>query len=264
MKWTPETFSSSPNYRSKSAEGPGSKSPIPVFGIVAGAIGLVLVGSCITLLMVRNIESRSRPEPVAPLKEGAPVAATVGTPRYEIIERSADRAKDVFFVRLARKPSKDELLVITREIKSRARAPRAVIWFRLGDGNPKSNSWAAADCNPEPEVEIRGHTAETEAELLRRPLAADADDVIGRWIEDAGEGELYTIYRRRDSLWLDSARSANGSGIQQELVELRRGGLQTFQRKEFSRAGDRYVINGYGDLEIRDNEGLMLVAPRGR
>jgi len=214
--------------------------------------------------MVRNIESRSKPAPVAPREKGASATATGGAPRYEIIERSADRAKDVFFVRLARKPSKDELLVITREIQSQARAPRAVIWFGLGDGNPKSNPWAAADCNPETKVEIRGHTAESEAELLRRPLPANATDVIGRWIEDAGEGKLYTIYRRGDSLWLDSARSPDSSGIQQELVELGRGGLWRFQRKEFSRAGDRYVVNGYGDLEIGDGEGLLLVARRVR
>jgi hypothetical protein len=248
--------------KANSTEGPRSKSPISVIGIVAGALGLVLVGGCITLLMVRNMESTPKHEPVAPSARAAAAVATGGAPRYEIIEQDGDRAKDVFFVRLDRKPSRDELLVISREIRSRGRAPRTVIWFGLVDGNPKSNPWASVDCDPEPQVEIRGLTAQAEAELLRRPLAAGASDIIGRWIEDANGGALYTLYRRADSLLLETAHSPDGNGTQDELVKIEGGGLQQFQRKAFSRAGDRYVINGYGDLEIRDDHGLILVARR--
>ena len=199
------------------------------------------------------------------VETNSPVAIkAAGTPKYEIVERDGDYGKDVFWVRLSRKPSSAELIAITREIKSQARKPRAVIWFALPTGDHKINAWASADCDPEVQVEIHGLTEEQATQLMRRPLPNGSSAIVGRWLEDANGGVLWTIYRQGDSLWLEHAGSAQGNGIRREIVEVETIGHRRFQRKEFSRAGDHYVINGRGNLEVRDDRGLFTTANLGR
>jgi hypothetical protein len=181
------------------------------------------------------------------------------------VQQEGDYAKDVFWIRLDKKTTREGLAAICRDLKTKSSRPRTVVWFVLGDLTPRPGAWATADCDPEPKVDILGLTPEQEADLLTRSLPAGASEILGRWLEDdGGDTALFTIYRASDSLWLETARARDGRGIQQELVTPEAGDSKRFQRKEVSRAGDHYVINGRGDLELRDDKGLIGVARRVR
>jgi hypothetical protein len=225
-------------------------------------LGATAVGSAAASVVVTLLVALATTKPAPFISDLGMPGATAKAPRYEILERDGDNAKEIFFIRLFRKPALKDLVAICHELKAQAKPPRTIVWFGLGDGNPKSNPWASADCDPEPKVEIRGLTPEQEATLVARP--PPDGDVIGRWVEDAQGRELYTISRRDGRLFLEWTTSPQGKGIEEELVEMERSGLRRFQRRTPSRAGDHYVINGYGDLEIRDDHGLILVARRVR
>ncbi len=241
------------------------KDPIVVIGAVVPTLILGVFFTYLAWTRNRGNESQpslsevAKPGLEGPIRVGKEVP---GTSRYEIVERETEGTKDLFWVRLIGKPSREELLRITLELSAQAKAPRVIVWYSLGDGNPIP--WAAADCDPEPSVEILGLTADQEAELVSRPLPVLATSIEGRWISDDYTRCLYTLYRRGDVFWLERAGSRESEGTQVELVEMERSALRRFQRKEFSRAGDHYVINGYGDLELRDHDGLIAVARRVR
>ena len=73
--------------------------------------------------------------------------------------------------------------------------------------------------------------------------------------------ELYRIYRKDGVLYLET-RSSSGGGASQELVEVGYASVQQFERKSVSKAADHYLINRKGDLEVRDDEGLISVCKK--
>jgi hypothetical protein len=70
-------------------------------------------------------------------------------------------------------------------------------------------------------------------------------------------GIPYTIYQAGDSKYLELRHSPSGRGVESELVEVIPG--RRFKRREVSTAGEYYVINDLGELEIRDRDGLVAV-----
>ncbi len=75
-------------------------------------------------------------------------------------------------------------------------------------------------------------------------------------------GDITMPGSKADSIWLEEATSPASDGLRRVLVEIESGGLRGFECKQFSRAGDHYVINGHGGLELRDDHGLIAVARR--
>lgn len=201
-------------------------------------------------------------------------------PRNRVLSADIGKAfdyeagKDVFCVRLPGKVSAMQLEESAREI-ARSKPPnpntglrnkRTVVFFYLpevdafGPDGPFGSPWALADLNPpvgmEEEVKIMGLTIDQEIKLLaeQKPLVGD---LIGEWLEDADGGTLYSIIRRDASLFLN-----HGGAYEQELVEFGPEPGRLFKRKERSRAGDYYRINERGELELRDDHGLIAVGRR--
>ena len=196
------------------------------------------------------------------------IARSVSAPPYKILEFDGDHVKDVFFVRLREKvTTKDVLGGLADEIRRKGSPgkERTVIWFYLPvvdafkEGGPFGAPWALADFNPELKIDVYGLNAEQEAELSASPIPPGWD-VIGRWLEDCNGGEgLYTIYRTGGVLYLETMGGRPGGGLVKELVEVGYSAGKRFERKKISRAGDHYLINRKGDLEVRDNQGLISV-----
>ena len=164
--------------------------------------------------------------------------------------------------------TKETLGTLAGEIRRKGAAgkERTVIWFYLPQVDafkgPYGAPWALADFNPGLKIDVYGLNAEQEAELASSPVPPGRD-VVGRWIEDCNGGEgLYTIFRKDGSLYLETMGGRPRGGLITELREAGRPAGQRFERKEFSRAGDHYLINRKGDLEVRDDHGLISVCKK--
>jgi DNA-directed RNA polymerase subunit RPC12/RpoP len=233
----------------------------------------VLVGFVLCFLAYSFLTAGSRVQPAVGVQSSstAPdpggIARTVSAPTYKILKSDGDAAKDVFYVRLREKVSKDVLAGLAHEIRRKGSTgkERTVIFVYLPqvdafEGGSFGPPWAIADFDPGLKIEVCGLNAEQEAELLASPIGTGRD-VIGRWIEDSDGDGLYTIYRKDGLLYLETKRSPRG-GLSKELVEAGYPAGQRFERKKFSKAGDHYLINRKGDLEVRDNQGLITVCKK--
>jgi hypothetical protein len=81
--------------------------------------------------------------------------------------------------------------------------------------------------------------------------------IVGQWIDDSLGRTLWIISFRDGAAYV-----SHGGAFEVELVGLGAQPFQQFERKEPSKAGDWYRINERGDLEVRDDHGLILVARR--
>jgi hypothetical protein len=229
-----------------------------------------IVSSALTVALFKLMD---RPEPVA----GATAAKTENEDaRYRVLKADGDMAKDILYVRLASKLDAPELEEIARLVHQKwtTGKKRTVFWFFLPeiDNRPPGRPfgvqpWAFADLDgpihgPGLMVEIRGFTAAEEAALVDGAVVPRGASIIGRWLDDSSDRRLYTIFRRDGVLFLRDQGSPEGDGINRELVEDGPPGGGRFRRKELSRTGEHYVINDYGDFEIRDDEGPVLFARR--
>ncbi len=167
-------------------------------------------------------------------------------------------------VRLNMKVTPEVLREIALELKSQetTRYEFTYLFYYLPGNGPKmgdgyDDPWASAEFRPTLDVVILGLTPDKERALLSAPQP-ECDSLIGRWVEEAMGGTLYTIYQTGESKYLEERTSPSRRGHGRELVEVIPG--RRFVRQEVSKAGDHYVINDRGELEIRDREGLIGVA----
>jgi hypothetical protein len=207
-----------------------------------------------------------RSDSVAPGLGG--IARGLSAPPYTILLAEGDHAKDVIYVRLREKVTKDVLAGHCREIRRKGSTgkERTVIWFYLPQVDafkaPRFGwPWAFADFDPGLKLEIRGFDAEQEAKLVASPIPPGRV-VVGRWLDDSAGGGLYTIYREDGLLYVEAMGGHPGGGIVDELVEVGYPAGQRFERKKLSRAGDYYLIDLKGDLEVRDGDGLISVCKK--
>jgi DNA-directed RNA polymerase subunit RPC12/RpoP len=263
----------------------------PVGKLVAiGAAGFVVgavLGSAITLAVATSkLDKQPGTEP--PSGSRAAVAPQRPSPtdpaesRYRVLTADIGRAiaeewgKDVFEVRLSRKVSKTALKEIAREIES-SKPPnprtgiknrRTVVGFYLpevdayGLDGSFGSRWALADLNGPvltngEDVAIFGFTIDEEIKAVaKRPVPTG--NLIGEWIDDTNKS-FYFIYQRDGLLYI-----SRGFKSEQELVGFGPEPFRLYERKERSSAGEYYRINDSGNLELRDNEGLAVVARRVR
>ena len=212
-----------------------------------------------------------RPSSTTPEPGG--ISRTVSEPAYTILDFDGDRAnplrKDIYVVRLREKVAKDILRGLADEIRRKGSTAkeRTIIWFYLPQvdafkAGPFGAPWALADFDPGLKLEVYGLNAEQEAELAASPIPPGRH-VVGRWIEDCNGGEgLYSIYRKDGVLYLETMGGRPTEGIITELTEAGLPAGRRFERKKVSGAGDHYLINHKGDLELRDNKGLISVCKK--
>jgi hypothetical protein len=232
------------------------RNPIICFGVGMSLSFLLLLLGYVVWYQLQ----KDGPNPVQDRIAAIPEPSKPNKPAYAVINEEGDSAKEIFHVRLPRKVSEEDLRLLAYDVKARygGKRPRTIIWFCLPGRRCPQSSWAFADFDPGLKIEIRGLSIQDEKVLLAQPLPAHTE-LIGVWFDDAYDAARYTIYRTSEGLFLSTMHLGSTKGSVKELVEKPAyEGERKFERKEGSRAGDRYLVGADGNFEVRDDSGTIL------
>jgi hypothetical protein len=166
--------------------------------------------------------------------------------------------KRAIVVRLDRRITEAQLrdLAIRLKAMDSRQYERTFITYYLPHMPIGSGAWATTHFEPSLTVKILGLTIEQFDNLVRMPVPAGRK-LVGRWINESPSWSfLATIFEQGGKLFLEQRFDDDGANIK-ELVEEKHPGGRLFRRAEGSRAGDHYIVTRSGDLEIRDNDGLI-------
>jgi hypothetical protein len=164
-------------------------------------------------------------------------------------------------VRLNKKISEADLRSIALKIKSldSRSYERTLIGYYLPEMEIGKGAWATTHFNPDLEIKILGLTIEQE-EKLRQTSTSDTRDIIGRWLDESPlVGASITIFREDGNLFLETIYMDNSKG-KVEIIEKKTSQGRKFVDKEGSDYGEHWLLISNGNLQIRDNEGLIATA----
>jgi hypothetical protein len=171
------------------------------------------------------------------------------------IKRSVD-------VRLNRRVSTDVLRAIALEIRAKDGRPyqRTFILYYLPDMKVDAGAWASSHFNPALEIRIVGTTEEQHAALVEASETAADVEVIGVWLDERPYmSRRIRLYRKDGKVFIESTYRDGSVGTDEMTETSTRQGFR-FDAKKRSAAGDHYVINRAGHLQIRDSDGLITTA----
>lgn len=188
------------------------------------------------------------------------VTSTDSALTYSIIDSQvATGIKRSLTVRLSRKVTMTELRRLAQDMTDDGKEyfDRTFIAYYLPGMVVGEGAWAVAQFGPELDVKIYGVSIEKERELISP--APMKSGVIGRWLDDGIAGSRLVILRENNKLYLDRTYSEGGMS-RVELRESKTASGRRFDKVDGSKWGDHYLINRTGDLEIRDDQGLIVTA----
>jgi len=162
-------------------------------------------------------------------------------------------------VRLNKKVSESTLRAIALELKSGDSRPydRTFIVYYLPEMPVGAGGWATTHFDPGLDVRILGLTPEEASAGVDSLLPSTRED-IGRWSDDRN-GTQIVMYRDHGRPYLEQFFN-DGSVLKEELVESLTPLGRRFESKVGSSLGDHWVIDAGGQLQIRDNVGLVYTA----
>ena len=124
-----------------------------------------------------------------------------------------------------------------------------------------AGGWATTHFNPELEVNILGLTPKQD-ESLATKSEDPSREVIGSWLDQSPMvGGKISIYRKDDKLYMERTFK-DGSNSNEEMVEKPSSSGKRFEEKSGSSFGEHYIIDRQGNLQIRDQEGLIATAKK--
>lgn len=198
-------------------------------------------------------------------REDAPAPHTPNVPpgvSYSVIDSDIiPGVKRSIDVRLNEKPSVDALRAIALELKAQDsnNYDRTFITYYLPGMVVGAGGWATTHFTPNLEVKILGLTEKEETALVDKAVT-DKRDVVGHWIDDSAfVGSRITILRKDDKFFIEH-KFKDGSGGTSEIVETQSSLGRRFDKVEGSSFGDHWVIDPAGNLQSRDNDGLITTA----
>jgi hypothetical protein len=189
--------------------------------------------------------------------------ARVGASYSVLDETTVPGSKRSLDVRLDQKVSEETLREIALELKGSASQnyDRTFIAYYLPDMTVGAGAWATTHFTPDLEVRILGLTAEEE-QTLKVEAATGHGEVLGSWLDERPfVGNKFTIFRQGGALFIQQAFK-DGSGRQIEVAESDSPLGRRYDKIESSSTGDHWVVGADGDLQIRDNEGLIATAKK--
>ena len=138
---------------------------------------------------------------------------------------------------------------------------RTFIAYYLPGMKVDAGAWATTHFNPDLKIFILGLTTEEEEILVSEPHTASRE-VIGKWLtENAFAGGLVTIYRENGMPYME-VKFKDGSSLNEQLVEKSSSHGQRFENAERLSLKEHYLIDRQGNLQIRDQEGLIDTGKR--
>jgi hypothetical protein len=163
-------------------------------------------------------------------------------------------------VRLSRRVTEAELRAIANNLKERESEPyeRTFIVYYLPEMEIGAGGWATSHFDPDLEIQILGASVEEDSIRRLSPISQSGRDIVGVWADDRPFQSSVTIFREGGRTFVQP-RFADGSGSPIEVRESRTSRGTRFQAPGGG-AGDHYLLTPGGDLEIRDNEGLIATA----
>lgn len=204
----------------------------------------------------------SHPVPHVMRTNGA-VSSTLATPaRHDKIigiteEISFGSSKRSLVVRLAEPVDEAMLTSIARSLQSeKPHFAQTYIVYLLPGMTEGAGAWAITHFSPELEVKILGLSVD---ELERVNNAPVDPNTIGRWIvHPVG----YTIMIRREGNRLVLIRTYADELVSEDPIRERQAPRGTrYDFIDASDTGDYFVLRADGSLEVRDDLGLISVAP---
>ena len=210
---------------------------------------------------------RSNPAP-SPTTTSPPERSTAAPiPKdvtYTIIDKNIVRGiKRSLDIRLNNKVSEEVLLSIAMKLKNSDSNTyeRTFIGYYLPDMEVNVGYWATTHFNPDLKVRILGLTAEQEQALKQKPKDPSRE-IIGRWLDERPfAGNRITIFRKDGKVFVENTYKDGSSGTR-ELLEKKSPLGRRFDRVGESTAGDHWILNSDGNLQLRDNEGLIATAKK--
>ena len=180
---------------------------------------------------------------------------------YTIIDgHTIARIKRSLDVRLNKRVTEEVLRTIAHDLRARDphKYDRTFISYYLPGMVPSHGGWATTHFNPTLEVRILGLTVEqVEAHSME---SAPADrKVVGRWIDDIVFRCRLTIFQKGGKFYAEF-KLRSGDSWTEEVIERPSPRGRRFDTMDTSGNGDRFVVDPSGDLQIRDNDGLIATA----
>jgi len=172
------------------------------------------------------------------------------------IKRSVD-------IRLNKHVSENTLTAIAKAVRASdsTNYERTFIGYFLPDMQVKSVYWATTHYNPNLKVMILGLSADAVAKLSAKPEIINHDE-IGRWLDESPFfGRRIVIFRDNGKLFMESTYKDDTS-FTEENVESQSSLGRRFHKPGGSATGDHWIIDSNGDLQLRDDEGLISTAKK--
>ena len=166
-------------------------------------------------------------------------------------------------VRLNKKVSERTLRALALKLKSQdsRNYARTFIVYILPDMKVGAGAWATTHFDPDLEVRILGLTAKQEEALKQLPHDPSRE-IIGSWIDDRMYlGNRTTIFRQDGKLFMERV-SWDGSSGKKEIVAKPSTSSKKFEDKEGNSFGEFYLIDSRGNLQLRDQDGLISTAKK--
>ena len=198
--------------------------------------------------------------PVTPLPKPLPPEVNYKITNTELVQPRVGPTARRVSVQLDGKVSEDQLEAIAHEIKNAESRnfTTTIVFFHLPDPGVFGMAWARASFDSEfdgPGLHVHhiGLSKVDEAKILATPLAADAD-VIGRWSDSTN---VYIIFRSHGKFTLEVGVPGGGK-YAVNVVEKKSPLGRRFQDPD--EPFDHYIIDSKGDLQVRDESGLIEMA----
>ena len=119
--------------------------------------------------------------------------------------------------------------------------------------------WATTHFDPALEVRILGLARQEERADAGGPLVSTREN-IGTWLDDV-TGNQIVMYSEDGKSYVEQYFK-DGSFLKDELVEKPSPSGQRLESKSGSELGRHWVVDSFGDLQIRDTVGLISTAKR--
>ncbi|MDP6890667.1 MAG: hypothetical protein QF471_05010 [Phycisphaerales bacterium] len=175
-------------------------------------------------------------------------------------DRPAGGQKLSLDVRLNKKVSESDLEAIAHYLQQREHVqyPKVFICYYLPGMEVDSGAWATSHFAPDLMVRILGPTKQQSAQSS--PKEPDGRTTVGSWMDNSPMvGGPITIFVLNSTMYLEQSFAMGGSRrITIRETSTSRG--RRFDDVAEATNGDHWLLRPDGNLEIRDQEGLIATA----